>query len=82
MSDNTFVFTKEEYNAFLSSKYYGMLYKDKCTLTVSPETRREEYVNVEVGQGIDLDFLSDVYTPFLVEYHRKLNSNPNQKELF
>ena len=82
MSDSTFVFTKEEYNAFMSSKYYSMLYEDKCTLTVSPKTRREEYVDVEVGQGIDLDFLNDVYTPFLVEFHRSLITNPNQKELF
>ena len=49
----------------------GLLYEDKRTMDVLKNYFGMGEHAVEIGEGIDLDLLKDVYTPFLMEYNRR-----------
>ena len=56
---------------FKSSRFIGLLYRDKRTMDVIKNYFGIGEHAVEIGEGIDLDLLKDVYTPFLMEYNRR-----------
>jgi hypothetical protein len=56
-------FTKAQYESFRGSKYYGMTYKDKMLMEVI--LHRGDNIFVKVGEGIDLDFYTDIFKPFI-----------------
>ena len=58
-------FDLEDWTRFKDSKYASKMYKAKMTVQVLKTTKN--HVIVEVGDGIDLDFLTDVYDPFMEE---------------
>ncbi len=58
-------FDLENWTRFKDSKYTSQMYKAKMTMQVLKTTKN--HVIVEVGEGIDLDFLTDVYDPFMQE---------------
>ena len=58
-------FDLEDWTRFNDSKYVSQMYKAKMTVQVLKTT--QNHVIVEVGEGIDLDFLTDVYDPFMEE---------------
>ena len=58
-------FDLDDWDAFQDSKYMSQMYKAKMTMQVLKTT--ENHVIVEIGPGIDLDFLADVYDPFMEE---------------
>ena len=56
---------------FKSSRFIGLLYRDKRTMDVIKNYFGMGEHAVEIGEGIDLDLLKDVYTHFLMEYIRR-----------
>ena len=68
-------FDTEHWTRFKDSKYASQMYKAKMTMQVLKTTKN--HVIVEVGEGIDLDFLTDVYDPFMQEiaYESKNSRN-------
>ena len=61
-------FDLEHWTRFKDSKYTSQMYKAKMIMQVLKTT--QNHVIVEVGEGIDLDFLTDVYDPFFRDvYH-------------
>ena len=62
---NIYGFDLEHWKLFKTSKYMSQMYKAKMTMEVLKTT--DKHVIVEVGEGIDLDFLTDVYDPFMEE---------------
>ena len=68
-------FDPEHWTRFKDSKYTSQMYKAKMTMQVLKTT--QNHVIVEVGEGIDLDFLTDVYDPFMQEiaYESKNSRN-------
>ena len=58
-------FDLEHWTRFKDSRYASQMYKAKMTMQVLKTTKN--HVIVEVGEGIDLDFLTDVYDPFMQE---------------
>ena len=56
---------------FESSRFIGLLYRDKRTMDVIKNYFGMGEHAVEIGEGIDLDLLKDGYTPFLMEYNRR-----------
>jgi len=62
---NIYGFDVEHWTRFRDSKYASKMYKAKMTVQVLKTTKN--HVIVEVGEGIDLDFLTDVYDPFMKE---------------
>ena len=56
---------------FKSSRFMGLLYEYKRTMDVIQNYFGKGEHVVEIGEGIDLDLLKDVYTPFLMEYNRR-----------
>jgi len=58
-------FDLEHWRRFKDSRYASQMYKAKMTMQVLKTT--QNHVIVEVGEGIDLDFLIDVYDPFMQE---------------
>ena len=68
-------FDLEDWTRFKDSKYMSQMYKAKMTIQVLKTYKSN--VIVEVGEGIDLDFLTDVYDPFMKEiaYESKNSRN-------
>ncbi len=62
---NIYGFDLEHWKLFKTSKYMSQMYKAKMTMEVLKTTNKQ--VIVEIGEGIDLDFLTDVYDPFMQE---------------
>ena len=62
---NIYGFDLEHWKLFKTSKYMSQMYKAKMTMEVLKTTNKQ--VIVEIGEGIDLDFLTDVYEPFMQE---------------
>ena len=62
---NIYGFDSEHWRIFKTSKYMSQMYKAKMTMEVLKTTDKQ--VIVEIGEGIDLDFLTDVYDPFMEE---------------
>ena len=62
---NIYGFDLEHWKLFKTSKYMSQLYKATMTMEVLNTTNK--HVIVEIGEGIDLDFLTDVYDPFMQE---------------
>ena len=62
---NIYGFDFEHWRIFKTSKYMSQMYKAKMTMEVLKTTDKQ--VIVEIGEGIDLDFLTDVYDPFMEE---------------
>ena len=62
---NIYGFDLEHWKLFKTSKYMSQMYKAKMTMEVLKTTDKQ--VIVEIGEGIDLDFLTDVYDPFMEE---------------
>ena len=62
---NIYGFEPEHWRRFKASKYMSQMYKAKMTIQVLKTYKSN--VIVEVGEGIDLDFLTDVYDPFMKE---------------
>ena len=62
---NIYGFDFEHWRIFKTSKYMSQMYKAKMTMEVLKTTDKQ--VIVEIGEGIDLDFLTDVYDPFMQE---------------
>ena len=62
---NIYGFDLEHWKLFKTSKYMSQMYKAKMTMEVLKTTNKQ--VIVEIGEGIDLDFLTDVYAPFMQE---------------
>ena len=58
-------FDLEHWKRFKDSKYTSKMYKAKMIMQVLKTTK--SHVIVEVGEGIDLDFLTDIYDPFMQE---------------
>ena len=58
-------FDLQDWDAFKDSRYMSQMYKAKMTIQVLKTTKN--HVIVEIGTGIDLDFLADVYDPFMKE---------------
>ena len=58
-------FDLEHWRRFKDSKYTSQMYKAKMIMQGLKTTKN--HVIVEVGEGIDLDFLTDVYDPFMQE---------------
>ena len=58
-------FDLEHWRRFKDSRYASQMYKAKMTMQILKTT--QNHVIVEVGEGIDLDFLTDVYDPFMQE---------------
>jgi len=58
-------FDPEHWRRFKASEYMSQMYKAKMTIQVLKTTKN--HVIVEIGPGIDLDFLADVYDPFMKE---------------
>ena len=61
--DNIWRFTKEQYDRFKGSKYYGMMYKDKMTLKVVLQKGNDIFV--KAGEGMDYKFYEDIFNPFI-----------------
>ena len=61
--DDIWRFTKEQYDRFKGSKYYGMMYKDKMTLKVVLQKGNDLFV--KAGEGIDYRFYEDIFNPFI-----------------
>ena len=72
---NIYGFDSEHWRIFKTSKYMSQMYKAKMTMEVLKTTDKQ--VIVEIGEGIDLDFLTDVYDPFMQEiaYESKNSRN-------
>ena len=62
---NIYGFDLEHWKLFKTSKYMSQMYKAKMTMEVLKTTNKQ--VIVEIGEGIDLDVLTDVYDPFMQE---------------
>ena len=62
---NIYGFDFEHWRIFKTSKHMSQMYKAKMTMEVLKTTDKQ--VIVEIGEGIDLDFLTDVYDPFMEE---------------
>ena len=62
---NIYGFDFEHWRIFKTSKYMSQMYKAKMTMEVLKTNDKQ--VIVEIGEGIDLDFLTDVYDPFMEE---------------
>tara|TARA_B100001094_G_C18100727_1_gene755588 strand:+ start:1007 stop:1225 length:219 start_codon:yes stop_codon:yes gene_type:complete len=58
--------TNEQYNKFRVSSYMGLLYQNKCAILGIHESENTKVL--EVGEGIDIDVLHDVYFPFVESY--------------
>ena len=58
--------TEHQYNSFTASKFITMMYKDKMLIESGKHNGDFEIVH---GEGIDLDFYSDVYIPFMMWYN-------------
>ena len=61
--DDVYRFTKEQYERFKKSKYASMMYKDKMTMEVV--LHRGNDIFIRPGEGIDLDFQTDIFRPFI-----------------
>ena len=57
--------TNGQYYKFKTSSYMGLLYQNKCAIL---GVHGEEAKVLEVGEGIDIDVLHDVYFPFIESY--------------
>jgi hypothetical protein len=57
--------TNEQYAKFKTSSYMGLLYQNKCAIL---GVHGDEAKVLEVGEGIDIDVLHDVYFPFIESY--------------
>jgi hypothetical protein len=57
--------TNEQYDKFKTSSYMGLLYQSKCAIF---GVHGDEAKVLEVGEGIDIDVLHDVYFPFIESY--------------
>ena len=68
-------FDLEHWTRFKDSRYASQMYKAKMTMQVLKTT--QNHVIVEVGEGIDLDFLTDVYDPFMQEIAYEAKNSRN-----
>ena len=64
----TYTMTEHQYNSFTSSKFITMMYKDKM-LIESVKRKTNGDFEVVPGEGIELNFYSDVYIPFMMWYN-------------
>ena len=61
--------TNGQYVKFKTSSYMGLLYQNKCAIH---GVHGEEAKVLEVGEGIDIDVLHDVYFPFIESYEENV----------
>ncbi len=61
--------TEQEYSAFTTSKYMGLLYENKCAIVSCTKQFSGNNLLVEFSEAIDLDIEKDVYIPFIREYN-------------
>ena len=61
--------TNGQYYKFKTSSYMGLLYQNKCAIL---GVHGEEAKVLEVGEGIDIDVLHDVYFPFIESYEENV----------
>ena len=62
---NIYGFDLKHWTRLKDSKYMSQIYEAKMIMQVLKAT--DNHVIVEVGEGIDLDFLTDIYDPFMQE---------------
>tara|TARA_S200000501_G_scaffold351606_1_gene369634 strand:+ start:912 stop:1127 length:216 start_codon:yes stop_codon:yes gene_type:complete len=61
--------TNGQYYKFKTSSYMGLLYQNKCAIL---GVHGDEAKVLEVGEGIDIDVLHDVYFPFIESYEENV----------
>ena len=61
--------TNGQYYKFKTSSYMGLLYQNKCAIL---GVHGYEAKVLEVGEGIDIDVLHDVYFPFIESYEENV----------
>ena len=68
MTNNSFTMTAHQYVKFTSSPFVMQMYVDKMFIE-SAQTQPNGEVKVTPGEGIDLEFYSDIYIPFITWYN-------------
>ena len=63
-----YTMTENQYNSFSSSKFIKMMYEDKMAIESVQRQDNGDY-KVTPSEGIDLNFYSDIYIPFLTWYN-------------
>ena len=63
-----YTMTENQYNSFSSSKFIKMMYEDKMAIESVQRQENGDY-KVTPSEGIDLNFYSDIYIPFLTWYN-------------
>ena len=66
-----YTMTENQYNSFSSSKYIKMMYEDKMAIESVQRQNNGDY-KVTPSEGIDLNFYSDIYIPFMMWYNAEL----------
>lgn len=56
-------FTKAQYERFKSSKYIGIMYRDKMSMEVVLQKGND--ILIKSDGGIDLKFYEDIFNPFI-----------------
>ena len=59
-----YTMTENQYNSFSSSKFIKMMYEDKMAIESVQRQDNGDY-KVTPSEGIDLNFYSDIYIPFM-----------------
>ena len=63
-----YTMTENQYNSFSSSKFIKMMDEDKMAIESVKRQDNGDY-KVTPSEGIDLNFYSDIYIPFLTWYN-------------
>ena len=63
-----YTMTENQYNSFSSSKFIKMMYEDKMAIESVKRQDNGDY-KVTPSEGIDLNFYSDIYIPFMMWYN-------------
>jgi hypothetical protein len=63
-----YTMTENQYNSFSSSKFIKMMYEDKMAIESVQRQENGDY-KVTPSEGIDLNFYSDIYIPFMMWYN-------------
>ena len=63
-----YTMTEHQYDSFASSKFIKMMYQDKMLIE---SVKRKPNGDFEIipGEGIELNFYSDIYIPFMMWYN-------------